>query len=120
MVAICRFAEPIASTSVFPYLVRRFISLLYPTPAPDHLRHVTLSSNIIQPEMIESFGVEKAEVAKWAGSFSFIYLGSGVDIFKESQVLSSVFHNAVQQSFGAERQISLAESQLSYGALPAP
>jgi len=37
--AVARFAEPIALTSVFPYL----------------------------PEMIKSFGVEKNEVAKWAG-----------------------------------------------------
>ncbi|KAI1465293.1 MFS general substrate transporter [Daldinia caldariorum] len=37
--AIARFAEPIAYTSVFPYL----------------------------PEMISSFGVERNEIAKWAG-----------------------------------------------------
>ncbi|KAH6687873.1 major facilitator superfamily domain-containing protein [Plectosphaerella plurivora] len=39
ILAIARFAEPIALTSVFPYL----------------------------PEMIRSFGVEQNEVAKWAG-----------------------------------------------------
>lgn len=37
--AVARFAEPLALTSVFPYL----------------------------PEMIQSFGVEKNEVARWAG-----------------------------------------------------
>ncbi|TVY23883.1 putative membrane protein [Lachnellula hyalina] len=37
--AICRFAEPVALTSVFPYL----------------------------PEMIEGFGVKEEKVAKWAG-----------------------------------------------------
>jgi len=36
---VVRFAEPLALTSVFPYL----------------------------PEMIQSFGVEKDQVAKWAG-----------------------------------------------------
>ncbi|TVY35990.1 putative membrane protein, partial [Lachnellula occidentalis] len=36
---ICRFAEPVALTSVFPYL----------------------------PEMIESFGIKEKKVAKWAG-----------------------------------------------------
>ena len=37
--AVVRFAEPMALTSVFPYL----------------------------PEMIQSFGIEKDDVAKWAG-----------------------------------------------------
>ncbi|KAK4216546.1 hypothetical protein QBC37DRAFT_397514 [Rhypophila decipiens] len=39
ILAVARFAEPLALTSVFPYL----------------------------PEMIKSFGIEKNEVAKWAG-----------------------------------------------------
>ena len=39
ILAICRFAEPVALTSVYPYL----------------------------PEMIESFGVPTDKVAKWAG-----------------------------------------------------
>ncbi|KAK3330179.1 major facilitator superfamily domain-containing protein [Apodospora peruviana] len=39
ILAVARFAEPLALTSVFPYL----------------------------PEMIKSFGVKKNEVAKWAG-----------------------------------------------------
>lgn len=43
--AICRFAEPIALTSIFPYL----------------------------PEMIESFDVPKNEIAKWAGITSSIF-----------------------------------------------
>ena len=43
--AICRFAEPIALTSVFPYL----------------------------PEMIESFGVPKNDIARWAGLTSAIF-----------------------------------------------
>jgi MFS family permease len=43
--AICRFAEPIALTSVFPYL----------------------------PEMMESFGVPENDIARWAGSTSAIF-----------------------------------------------
>lgn len=43
--AMVRFAEPLALTSVFPYL----------------------------PEMIKSFGVPKEEVAKWAGMTSAVF-----------------------------------------------
>ncbi|KAF1982503.1 MFS general substrate transporter [Aulographum hederae CBS 113979] len=43
--AICRFAEPISLTSVYPYL----------------------------PEMIESFNVPKNDIARWAGLTSSIY-----------------------------------------------
>jgi MFS family permease len=42
---VARFAEPLALTSVFPYL----------------------------PEMIASFGVEKKEIAKWAGATSAVF-----------------------------------------------
>lgn len=45
MTAIARFAEPLALTSVFPYL----------------------------PEMISSFGVEQNDVAKWAGYTSAVF-----------------------------------------------
>lgn len=45
ILSLCRFAEPIALTSVFPYL----------------------------PEMIESFGVPQNEIAKWAGIASAIF-----------------------------------------------
>ncbi|KAI8957973.1 MFS general substrate transporter [Daldinia sp. FL1419] len=45
ILAVARFAEPIAYTSVFPYL----------------------------PEMIYSFGVERKEVAKWAGITSSVF-----------------------------------------------
>lgn len=49
--AICRFAEPIALTSVFPYL----------------------------PEMIEYFGVPENDIARWAGLTSAIFsLAQGV------------------------------------------
>lgn len=44
-IALCRFAEPIALTSVFPYL----------------------------PEMIESFKVPTGDIAKWAGTTSAIF-----------------------------------------------
>jgi MFS family permease len=43
--AICRFAEPIALTSVFPYV----------------------------PELMESFGVPKNDIARWAGITSSIF-----------------------------------------------
>ncbi|KAK9777408.1 putative Major facilitator superfamily (MFS) profile domain-containing protein [Seiridium cardinale] len=45
ILAVARFAEPLAMTSVFPYL----------------------------PEMIASFGVEKRDVAKWAGATSAVF-----------------------------------------------
>ncbi|KAI0400784.1 major facilitator superfamily domain-containing protein [Xylaria palmicola] len=45
ILAVARFAEPLAMTSVFPYL----------------------------PEMIASFGVEKKDVAKWAGATSAVF-----------------------------------------------
>ncbi|KAK4162174.1 MFS general substrate transporter, partial [Cladorrhinum sp. PSN259] len=45
ILAVARFAEPLALTSVFPYL----------------------------PEMIASFGVEKDEVARWAGFTGAIF-----------------------------------------------
>ena len=45
ILSICRFAEPIALTSVFPYL----------------------------PEMIESFGVGTNDVARWAGITSAVF-----------------------------------------------
>ncbi|KAI0442015.1 major facilitator superfamily transporter [Xylaria telfairii] len=45
ILAVARFAEPLAMTSVYPYL----------------------------PEMIASFGVERKDVAKWAGATSAIF-----------------------------------------------
>ncbi|KAI9731524.1 MAG: hypothetical protein M1834_004644 [Cirrosporium novae-zelandiae] len=45
ILCICRFAEPVVLTSVYPYL----------------------------PEMIESFNVPKNEVAKWAGLTSAVF-----------------------------------------------
>ncbi|KAF2971012.1 hypothetical protein GQX73_g2567 [Xylaria multiplex] len=45
ILAVARFAEPLAMTSVYPYL----------------------------PEMISSFGVERKDVAKWAGATSAVF-----------------------------------------------
>ncbi|TGJ87646.1 hypothetical protein E0Z10_g1132 [Xylaria hypoxylon] len=45
ILAVARFAEPLAMTSVYPYL----------------------------PEMIASFGVEKKDIAKWAGATSAVF-----------------------------------------------
>jgi MFS family permease len=44
-IAVARFAEPLALTSVFPYL----------------------------PEMIQSFGIPEDDVAKWAGITSAVF-----------------------------------------------
>ncbi|KAI0457346.1 major facilitator superfamily domain-containing protein [Xylaria acuta] len=45
ILAVARFAEPLAMTSVYPYL----------------------------PEMIASFGIEEKDVAKWAGATSAVF-----------------------------------------------
>ncbi|KAF2439865.1 MFS general substrate transporter [Karstenula rhodostoma CBS 690.94] len=45
ILSICRFAEPIALTSVFPYI----------------------------PEMMESFGVPETDIARWAGFTSAVF-----------------------------------------------
>ncbi|KAI9742884.1 MAG: hypothetical protein M1818_003613 [Claussenomyces sp. TS43310] len=64
ILAACRFAEPIASTSVFPYL----------------------------PEMIESFGIEKAKVARWAGATSAV--------FSLAQCATAIFWGRLSDSLG--------------------
>ncbi|SPQ18812.1 ea73b43c-9629-4714-a883-43897362c394 [Thermothielavioides terrestris] len=64
ILAVARFAEPLALTSVFPYL----------------------------PEMIASFGVEKNEVARWAG-----FTGA---IFSISQSLTAVAWGRASDRFG--------------------
>ncbi|KAL0256530.1 hypothetical protein SLS55_008925 [Diplodia seriata] len=71
ILALCRFAEPIALTSVFPYL----------------------------PEMIESFGVPKNEIAKWAGAASAI--------FSLGQCLTSIFWGRASDKYGRKRVILL-------------
>lgn len=71
LTALCRFAEPIALTSVFPYI----------------------------PEMIESFGVPKDEIAKWAGTASAI--------FSLGQCLTSVFWGRASDKYGRKLIILL-------------
>ncbi|OBT39479.1 hypothetical protein VE00_10126 [Pseudogymnoascus sp. WSF 3629] len=71
ILAICRFAEPIAATSVFPYL----------------------------PEMIESFGVKKQEVAKWAGITSAV--------FSLSQSVTAIIWGRASDVFGRKPVILL-------------
>ncbi|OBT84203.1 hypothetical protein VE02_06593 [Pseudogymnoascus sp. 03VT05] len=71
ILAICRFAEPIAATSVFPYL----------------------------PEMIESFGVKKQEVAKWAGITSAV--------FSLSQSITAIIWGRASDMFGRKPVILL-------------
>ncbi|EGS18027.1 uncharacterized protein CTHT_0060410 [Thermochaetoides thermophila DSM 1495] len=69
ILAVARFAEPLALTSVFPYL----------------------------PEMIASFGVEKDEVARWAGLTGAI--------FSISQSLTAVFWGRASDKFGRKPTI---------------
>ncbi|KAK4110461.1 MFS general substrate transporter [Canariomyces notabilis] len=64
ILAVARFAEPLALTSVFPYL----------------------------PEMIASFGVEKNEIARWAG-----FTGA---IFSVSQSMTAVAWGRASDRFG--------------------
>ncbi|KAK8240859.1 major facilitator superfamily domain-containing protein [Phyllosticta capitalensis] len=71
ILSLCRFAEPIALTSVFPYI----------------------------PEMIESFGVPKDEIAKWAGTASAI--------FSLGQCLTSVFWGRASDKYGRKLIILL-------------
>ncbi|KAK4239880.1 hypothetical protein C8A03DRAFT_13734 [Achaetomium macrosporum] len=71
ILAVARFAEPLALTSVFPYL----------------------------PEMIASFGVEKDEVARWAG-----FTGA---IFSVSQSCTAVFWGRASDKFGRKPIILL-------------
>ncbi|KAG4025830.1 hypothetical protein MFRU_049g00010 [Monilinia fructicola] len=69
ILAICRFAEPVALTSVFPYL----------------------------PEMIESFGVEKKDVAQWAGITSAV--------FSLSQCMTAIMWGRASDTFGRKPAI---------------
>ncbi|KAF2090259.1 MFS general substrate transporter [Saccharata proteae CBS 121410] len=71
ILSICRFAEPIALTSAFPYL----------------------------PEMIESFGVPKNEIAKWAGAASAI--------FSLGQCLTSIAWGRASDRYGRKTIILL-------------
>ncbi|KAL1836052.1 hypothetical protein VTJ49DRAFT_5626 [Mycothermus thermophilus] len=64
ILGIARFAEPLALTSVFPYL----------------------------PEMIASFGVEKTEIARWAG-----FTGA---VFSVAQSITAVAWGKASDRFG--------------------
>ena len=64
ILSICRFAEPIALSSVFPYL----------------------------PEMMESFGVPKNDVSKWAGITSAV--------FSLSQATTGILWGRAADAFG--------------------
>ncbi|KAG9229624.1 major facilitator superfamily domain-containing protein [Amylocarpus encephaloides] len=74
MLALCRFAEPVAFTSVFPYL----------------------------PEMIESFGIEKKNVAYWAGMTSAV--------FSLAQCLTAIMWGRASDAFGRKPTILLGTS----------
>ncbi|RDL33327.1 uncharacterized protein BP5553_08766 [Venustampulla echinocandica] len=72
ILAICRFSEPVALTSVFPYL----------------------------PEMIESFGIDKKDVAKWAGITSAV--------FSLSQCVTAIIWGRASDRFGRKPAILVA------------
>ncbi|KAI1298228.1 major facilitator superfamily transporter [Xylaria venustula] len=69
ILAVARFAEPLAMTSVYPYL----------------------------PEMISSFGVEKKDIAKWAGATSAV--------FSLAQSLTAVPWGRASDKFGRKPAI---------------
>ncbi|OTB00726.1 hypothetical protein M426DRAFT_324088 [Hypoxylon sp. CI-4A] len=71
ILAVARFAEPLAYTSVFPYL----------------------------PEMIASFGIEKKEIAKWAGITS--------SMFSLAQSLTAVAWGRASDRFGRKPTIMM-------------
>jgi MFS family permease len=71
---LCRFAEPVALTGVFPYL----------------------------PEMIESFGVARNDVARWAGITSAV--------FSVSQCLTAIAWGRASDRYGRKPAILLAMS----------
>ena len=85
LTAICRFAEPVTLTSIFPYLVR----------LPSY--SITHKTNTSQPEMIESFGIDKKNVAKWAGLTSAV--------FSLSQCLTAVLWGRASDKFGRKPTI---------------
>ncbi|KAL9125777.1 MAG: hypothetical protein Q9217_005067 [Psora testacea] len=72
ILSICRFAEPVAYSSVFPYL----------------------------PEMIESFGVPKSDVSKWAGICSAAY--------SLSQATTGILWGRASDKFGRKPAIICA------------
>ncbi|KAH8682517.1 major facilitator superfamily domain-containing protein [Xylariales sp. PMI_506] len=69
ILAIARFAEPLAMTSVFPYL----------------------------PEMIASFGIDRMDVAKWAGATS--------SVFSLAQSVTAVAWGRASDRFGRKPAI---------------
>lgn len=72
ILSICRFAEPISLTSVFPYL----------------------------PEMIESFGIPRNQVSKWAGVISAV--------FSLSQAVTGIAWGRASDVFGRKPVILVA------------
>ncbi|TQS37543.1 hypothetical protein Golomagni_01977 [Golovinomyces magnicellulatus] len=69
ILAVCRFAEPVVLTSVYPYI----------------------------PEMIESFGIPKNQIAKWAGITNAV--------FSISQALTAVAWGQLSDRFGRKPAI---------------
>ncbi|SZF05954.1 unnamed protein product [Blumeria hordei] len=69
ILALCRFSEPLVLTSVYPYI----------------------------PEMIESFGIEKSQIAKWAGLTSAV--------FSLCQSMTALIWGRASDSFGRKPAI---------------
>lgn len=74
--------HPVALSSVFPYLVRICCN------APS----ILASAEESKPEMIESFGVPKSKVARWAGITSAV--------FSLSQAATGIFWGRASDRFG--------------------
>lgn len=90
ILAVCRFAEPVAMTSVYPYIV----SIEEPLCASRS------SLTNVQPEMIQSFHVPDDDVARWAGLISAI--------FSLSQCLTGIAWGRASDRFGRKPIILLA------------
>lgn len=87
VLAICRFAEPVAMTSVYPYLVRGSRGGLF-SRAEDLFAY----ADRLQPEMIQSFHVPTEQVAKYAGLTSAV--------FSLSQALTAIFWGRASDKLG--------------------
>ena len=76
------------------------LGLPLPGPYPSILLPCHVTDTCFQPEMIESFGVEKKSVAKWAGITSAV--------FSLSQCLTAVIWGRASDKFGRKPTILIA------------
>ncbi len=111
ILSICRFAEPISLTSVCMYMPMCFCHNSYhslshkpclgqdfPCAPSSYLLHLRTKTNFeisivpYLPEMIESFGIPKNQVSKWAGITSAVY--------SLSQAVTGIAWGSASDSFG--------------------